>query len=196
MAVLGWLERGARVMRAIGLGRLVNLLGERVGALFSRRVVTVDGLRLAGNHAGHLYYLRELRDGRESCLVRLARDAVRPGDLAVDGGAHLGYVSLQLARAGASVKAYEPNARVQPALRRNILRNGYADRIELVQRALGSERATGRLTFTGGGDASTLSARDGEDAFDVEVVCLDDELGDYTPMLVKLDLEGWELEAA
>lgn len=124
-------------------------------------------------------------------LARTVRAAVVPGRRAVDGGAHLGFVSLLMDRAGARVTAFEPAAGLQAALRANLARNGRPDAVEVRREALGS--GAGQLFLSPEGSSATLARGVGEP---VAVVALDDVMPpDDPPALVKLDLEGWEVEA-
>ena len=199
--ILEWLERGGRLLRAAGLGTLVDRIGPFAGKAASRFEVEIDGLRLVGNHVGQLYYLREIAEqGRESFFVDLIRHLTPSGGAAVDGGAHIGYVTLQLARAVGEeghVWAFEPNPEVQATLRENIRRNGCASRVTVVPKALGAEAASTRFHISGGGDTSSLvDPGTTRRAVDVDVVSLDDELDpSVVPDVVKLDLEGGELYA-
>jgi len=192
------MERGAAVLRRVGLGRVVEAVGARVASTDFE--VEVDGLRLAGDHIGQLYYVREvLESGREGYFVELVREASQPGATVLEAGAHIGYVTLQAARAvgpTGRVIAFEPNPRTLPVLRRNVEANGFADRVEIVEVALGS--APGRASFflTPAGDESSLH-RDAapEDVVDVEVDTADARLGDTHVDVVKIDVEGGEVEA-
>lgn len=195
------LEVGGRSLRRVGLGPLVDRLGPALGGRAARFEVEVDGLRLTGNHVGQLYYLRELAQARrEVFFTELLVGALRPGRSAVDGGAHIGYMTLQLARAagpGGGVVAFEPNAEVRPVLALNVRRNGLADRVRISAKALGSAPGAAVLQVLGGGDASRLSpSARGRDVVPVEVTCLDRELADEpVPDVVKLDVEGAEVAA-
>ena len=81
------MERGAAVLRRVGLGRVVEAVGARVASTDFE--VEVDGLRLAGDHLGQLYYVREvLESGREGYFVELVREAARPGATVLEAGAH------------------------------------------------------------------------------------------------------------
>jgi FkbM family methyltransferase len=197
--VLGWLERGAAALRRLGLGGVVERIGPAVGALVARRPVTVNGLRLAGSHVGQLYYLRELERGRDRFLARLLAALAPPGGVAVDAGAHIGYLTLELARAvgvDGRVYALEPDPAAAAALRSNLRRNRLGDRVIVVEQALGAEPGTAVLHLAGGGEASSLAELPGFHArLDVRVTPLDELVGDAAVDLVKLDVEGAELEA-
>lgn len=192
------MERGASVLRRVGLGRVVDAVGARVASTDFE--VEIDGLRLTGDHIGQLYYVREvLESGREGYFVELVREAARPGTTVVEAGAHIGYVTLQAARAvgpSGRVVAFEPNPRTLPVLRRNLEANGFDDRVEVVAVALGS--APGRASFflTAAGDESSLHG-DAEpgDVVQVEVDTGDARLGDTDAGVVKLDVEGGEVDA-
>ena len=193
------LERGAAILRRLGLGRLVDAVGARVASSFDFEL-KVDGLRLAGSHIGHLYYLRELVDaGREEYLVELLRDAARPGATVLDAGAHIGYLTLQAARAvgrSGHVIALEPNPNTLDVLRRNIDANPVGAPVTVRAVALGASPGRRPLFVTAAGDTSSLhpQAIHGEQ-IEVEVVTGDAVLDGGAVDVVKLDLEGGEVDA-
>jgi FkbM family methyltransferase len=194
------LERGSAVLRRAGLSPLVDRAGGAAGRLLAARPTTVGGVRVAGNHAGHLYYLRELAEGRDRFLVELLVRATPPGGVAVDAGAHIGYLTVHLARAvgpEGRVFAFEPEAGARNALARNVARNGVAGQVEVVPDALGPGPGRAVLHVAGGGEASSLAPVSGERATaGVDVVALDDLLADEQRVdVVKLDLEGGETAA-
>jgi FkbM family methyltransferase len=199
-ALLRLLETGARSLRRVGLGALVDRVAPALGGAVARTTVDVRGLRLAGSHVGHLYYLRELADeGRDRFLVDVMCACIPPGSVAVDGGAHIGYLTLELARAVGEqghVWAFEPDPGVASALAANIARNGLGSRVSVVPKALGSSPTGAVLHLSGGGETSSLVGPvTSRGSVPVEVVALDDELPDISPDMIKLDLEGWEVEA-
>jgi FkbM family methyltransferase len=123
-----------------------------------------------------------------------------PGGVAIDGGAHIGYLTVHLARAVGSegrVYAFEPEAGARAALAGNLERNGVADRVTVVPQALGAGPGRATLHVGGGGETSTLAPLEGERATaGVDVVALDDILPPELEIaVVKLDLEGSETAA-
>jgi FkbM family methyltransferase len=63
----------------------------------------------------------------------------RPGTVAVDAGAHIGFVSMLLARAvgeGGRVESFECDPRIVPRLREHVALNGFGERIEVNERAV------------------------------------------------------------
>jgi FkbM family methyltransferase len=126
------------------------------------------------------------------------RTLLRPGDLAVDVGANLGWFSLVMAAAvapGGEVWAVEPMPPILPALKRNLELNDSLG-VRLFEVALGKSSGTAELHVFSGlphGHAS-VSTLDRSDytAHAVERRTLDELLGGRTPAFVKLDVEGSE----
>lgn len=195
MSALRGLERGAAVLRRAGLGPLVDRVRGRALQGLGTVAVDVFGVRLSGEMQAHGHYLRELTEsGREGELVRLFRDALRPGGLAVDVGAHLGLFSLIAADAGSEVVAFEPNPRTLPHLRRNL--EPVAARVTVVERAVAAVEEARVFHVAAAGDTSSLVA--GDDAVEqvtVRTVRGDDVLAGRQVDAMKIDVEGAELEA-
>ena len=128
-------------------------------------------------------------------LALMAR-CVRPGGVVYDLGAHAGYYSLAAARAvgpGGRVFAFEPDATNLDDLRFHVARNGLKQ-IEIVPHPVGLKHGdlvgfgAGASSFEGhvvaGGDLRLVSI-DGWRA----------ETNAPPPNFVKMDVEGFELEA-
>jgi len=197
LAILGALERVAGAARRAGLGRVVDRIAPLVGRRFERFELDVDGVRLAGVDLAQLHYVRELREQRrERTFVRLLREAVPPGGTVLEGGAHLGFVTVHAARAagpGGRVVVFEPNPAVHGVLRENLAANGVAGWVDVHGGALGAR--TGRTRLYASGDTSSLFvAAPTAEPVDVEVVRADDVV-DGRVDVIKLDVEGGELEA-
>ena len=175
------------------MDRIAPLVGRR----FERFELDVDGVRLAGVDLAQLHYVRELREQRrERTFVRLLREAVPPGGTVLEGGAHLGFVTVHAARAagpGGRVVVFEPNPAVHGVLRENLAANGVSDRVEVIAKALGE--ASGTARFFVRADESSLYEPSGEaETTEVDVVRAD-ELLDGPVDVVKLDVEGAEVAA-
>jgi len=192
------LGRAGGLLRRLGLGRLVDRAGGLVARLAGRER-TVDGLTLSVGHVGHLHYVAELADGtRERLLLEELVRACRPATMVLEAGAHIGFLTMQAARAvGAEgvVVAFEANPRTIHVLERNLRRNGLADRVEVVPVALGSEPGRSRFVVRGGGDESSFYG-DGA-AIEVDVTTVDAWLENHPTALrpvsvVKVDVEGAE----
>jgi FkbM family methyltransferase len=118
----------------------------------------------------------------------------------VEAGAHMGYVTLQSARAAGPtghVFAFEANPRAVPLIERNLADNGFDDRVTVVPLALGDVAGRHAFYLSGGGDTSSLHQPEGEsERIDVSVTTLDAWLDPAVLVdVVKLDIEGGEVAA-
>lgn len=187
------LRTGARVA--------VSLLCKRVPSL-RRPVVGVGlGVRMRadlGTALGLSLYRYGVEAERD---VALCCRVLRPGDTFVDGGANVGMFSIPAAaRVGREgrVLAFEPVPGTAARLRENAALNGFSW-VEVREEAIAA--AAGEREFVMlGGDAAGLSSftpkhRGGGDVRRVRTVTLDEVVGEGPVRLVKLDLEGAEVEA-
>ncbi|HKU40260.1 MAG TPA: FkbM family methyltransferase [Polyangiales bacterium] len=121
---------------------------------------------------------------------------LRPGDLFVDVGANVGsYTVLAAKVAGARVVAFEPIASTFQALADNIALNAISDRVEARRECVG--RSSGVVKMSANLDTvNHVLTEQAPDATSIEVplVSLDEALTE-APFLIKLDVEGYELEA-
>ena len=201
LRLLSILEHGARLLRRVGLGRIVDGVAGRVAPIVGTFAIEVDGLQLEGDHIGQLYYVRELAEtGREAYFVEQLTAAAAPGATVLEGGAHIGYLTLQAARSvgpDGEVVCFEPNPRTVPVLERNVAANGFQERVRIVPAALGRAHGRAELHITGGGDTSSLhGAAAAGDVVAVEVTTADSALpAPATVDVVKLDVEGAEVAA-
>jgi len=121
-----------------------------------------------------------------------------PGDVVIDAGANIGtYTLLAASRVGPSgrVIAFEPAPVALARLRENVAHNRLGQ-VEAHGAAVGIR--PGRATMQSSSDVSnSLVAVPGVTGATtvVEVVRLDDVVGDARPALLKLDVEGYELQA-
>jgi FkbM family methyltransferase len=201
LTALRVLERGASVLRRIGLGPIVDRVGRRIAPSVGTFDVEIDGLRLHGDHIGQLYYVRELLESdREATFVGLLKSSIGEGMTVVEAGAHMGYVTLQSARAAGPtgrVLAFEPNPRAVPLIERNLAVNGLAARATVVPLALADIPGRRAFYLSGGGDTSSLHAPESaSERIEVDVTTLDTWLDPAVRVdVVKLDIEGGEAAA-
>ena len=104
---------------------------------------------------GHYMYLDRhdslalsLHHTHEPFQTEVVEGLVKPGDVVVDAGAHIGYYALIAARrvgAQGRVLAFEPSPIANVLLRRNVMANGYSARTEIHEAAL--HRARERVQF-------------------------------------------------
>ncbi len=158
------------------------------------------GLRFEGNPAVDANVL-------EMLLLRYAKPALAPvldaaltaGAIFADVGANLGLYTLWAARivgATGCVHAFEPVPDVRTCLARNVALNDLAN-VRIVAAGVGAQ--PGRTVLYRLPSASGVTSRYREDkqhAVEVDVTTLDAEFGDGAapPVLVKVDVEGMEVE--
>ena len=119
--------------------------------------------------------------------------ALRPSDLFVDVGANVGsYTVLAGAAIGARCESFEPVPSTFAHLQRNVDLNGMQARVQLHQAGVGREPGT--LRFSADEDTTNHVVAEGE-GVSVPVVTLDDAIQEDGPLVLKMDVEGWETEA-
>ena len=165
-----------------------------------RRSVRVGGARFGASSFDRLVYLVLQKfgfmgnDGR-----KFFAQHIRPGMRVVEAGANLGVFTLQLSKLvgpEGKVFAFEPDPALYAALQKNLDRNGMKN-VTTIPRALGSRTARlGLKTFgLNSGDTRLCDDATEAGATPVDVVTMDDALVGESVDFVKLDVQGWELEA-
>ncbi|MBA2383121.1 MAG: FkbM family methyltransferase [Actinobacteria bacterium] len=197
LVILSALERLAALARRLRLGFLVDALAPHLSRPFERFALDVGGVRLHGTDLAQLHYVRELAEqGRERTFVELLANDIPRGGVVLEGGAHLGFITVHAARAvgpEGRVIAFEPNGSVHNVLRANLEENGVAERVDIVPFALGER--TGKARFYASGDTSSLFGPSSAAAtVEVDVVRGDEAVSGPVD-LVKLDVEGAEVAA-
>lgn len=117
---------------------------------------------------------------------------LRPGDLFVDVGANIGsYTILASAVCGARSIAIEPDPGTVQSLKRNIEENAIGDRVTIIEAAVGA--SAGTVRFTIGRDTTNRVATDIDGVTrEVKVCTLDEISTNELPVLIKMDVEGYE----
>ena len=142
----------------------------------------------------------------EPDLLRAVQDFAEPGTVVCDVGANLGYVSLAIARVigpAGQVIAFEPLPANFSRLQVNLGLNPEGQRIRPVEAAVGSRSSRSLFLLHASGGMGKLDGSSGRqfeyaDSLEVQVVCLDDWVyltGEAAPALVKIDIEGGEVQA-
>lgn len=118
--------------------------------------------------------------------------------LVVDVGANIGNHTVFFAKVlGLRTLAVEPNPAALHLLRRNLALNAIEDRVELYAVALGARRVRGRMLDddpVNMGRARITAAGEAATEADAPVECLDDIVGSRTVELLKIDVEGMEVQ--
>lgn len=126
-------------------------------------------------------------DYHQQDTVELLSAFVTPEKIFVDGGAHIGTITIPLARKAARTIAYEADARTAEILRQNVMRNGVS--AEVRQKGIGAEAGRGEMLSVREGNAGAHMLAVGSGV--VDIVTLDAELERFD--VLKLDVEGMEL---
>jgi FkbM family methyltransferase len=117
---------------------------------------------------------------------------LRKNDLFLDIGANIGsYTVLASSVCGARSIAIEPDPGTVVLLRRNVEANGIADRVEIIETALGA--ASGVARFSIGLDTTNRVVADtSQNSREVRLASLDSIVGHRRPTMIKIDVEGYE----
>jgi len=161
------------------------------------------GARLFVDLSDHVIGLNIVRGRYEVDEVRYVRGILKPGDTAIDAGAHIGFFTMQMAAmvgAGGVVHAFEPFDDNADLLERSIRENGFEGRIVFQKAAVGAATGTATLTFpvetlnTGGAYLlrDGTSPLPGNRTKSVPVVALDDLTIRRPVRFIKMDVEGAE----
>lgn len=178
------------------------------GDITVRHSLTGDRMRL--HSFRHRQYWVHGRS-RESATMAMFKRLIRSGDVVYDVGGHIGFISLyfaQLAGANSSIIVFEPGENNLRYLRHNVVNKAS---IRVVPKALGEVSGKGVLyleDLTGQNNSlipdyellhlnEHNAVRAEVVAQEIEVVSLDEFVsqGGPVPDFVKIDVEGFELEA-
>ena len=162
-------------------------------------IVEASGHLLEVDPADRLLGARLRRRGVWSkAETKLYERCLRPGNVVVDCGAHVGYFTLIFARSvgpTGQVLAFEPEPRSFRLLERNVRRNGY-DNVATIQEALSRDRGQAPLSVATGnlGDHRLGRRLAGRETITVRTTTLDAHLARSArpPDFLKLDVQGSE----
>jgi FkbM family methyltransferase len=167
--------------------------------LWHRRV-RVHGAVLAASSLDRFVYLVLQKFGRMGGAERaFLTEHIRPGMNVVEAGANLGVFTLLLSRLvgpEGKVFAFEPDRALYATLLKNLEYNAVRNVVPIA-RALGAVPARLLLKTYGlnSGDNRLCVDPAETGAIPVDVVTLDEALAGQRIDFVKLDVQGWELEA-
>jgi FkbM family methyltransferase len=169
-----------------------------------KELETLHGpVRLFVDLADHVIGLNIVRGHYEALEIELVRRVLKPGDTAVDVGAHIGFFTMQMAASVGSaghVYAFEPFGAHAELLERSIAENRFEGRVTFRPAAVGATSGTATLTFPletlNSGGAYLLregtAPLAGNLTATVPLVALDDLELRRPVRLIKMDVEGAE----
>jgi FkbM family methyltransferase len=190
-----WVDRSALVIRAARWMR-EHITGSAVVVVTEQ----IDGHQI---QVGSDYIDLLKGEGYEKGTTKVFTELVKEGMNVVDMGANIGYYTLLAARRvgpHGRVYAFEPEPQNFKLLAENIRLNGY-ENVVAVQKAVSNETGAAALflSLRGSGSHSLLPSRDyGKETIAIETVTLDEffeKEGSPTIQVIKMDVEGWEIEA-
>jgi FkbM family methyltransferase len=199
--LMTWLLRNPRWLPVAALGRLRRALPRRSDTVRSARDGVAFDIDLSfGEMTAAMY-----RGTYAMPVVHLIRSLLQPGDVFIDAGANIGYLSaVAAARVGTTgaVHCFEPVAGYCNALAAFAAANP-RHRIVVNRVALGEAAGRARIDVRGAANIGGNTMVPGllppdrcERSEDVEVTRLDDYLekhGIDDVALIKIDVEGYEL---
>jgi FkbM family methyltransferase len=186
------LNRGSR-LRALQDYAIWNM----ARFLMDARIVVklTDGLEIIlsrKENYGSAVYVHGIADYSE--MLFLAH-LLRKEDLFVDVGGNVGMYSVWVAGVtGARAMTFEPVPSTYEKLLRNIRLNGLEGRIEAHRAAVGQETGSVNMTSNHGGLDHVVETQT-EASVQVPVVRLDDACHGRSPTAMKIDVEGYEMNA-
>src|SRR5262245_8272662 len=160
-------------------------------------------VRLFVDLADHVIGLPIVRDQYERDEIAFVRRLLKPGDIALDVGAHIGFFTIEMADIvgpGGRVFAFEPLDTNAELLERSIAENRFEERVVFERAAVGATSGSATLTFPvetlNSGGAYLL--RDGSSPLTgnlerkVALVALDEFKLPHPIRFIKMDVEGAE----
>jgi FkbM family methyltransferase len=152
----------------------------------SRLILSPNSPAATGNYYGGLIEFSDM-----SFVIH----TLRPDDFFVDVGANIGsFTTLASVVSKAKCLSFEPTPITYARLMDNIRLNGTDDRVEARCQGVGGKAGTLRFIVDQGPTNHILQEGEpyGGAVEEVSVVTLDDAVGDRTPTVIKIDVEGFE----
>lgn len=184
------------------LASVLNLIPPRYAIALKRRIAPVGTLdypraTLTMTLDSWVQIMRLGSCAKEPETVAWIERCVQPGDVFCDIGANVGAYSLIAAARGAQVVAIEPSPTTFAALCRNIVLNGFEERVTPIHAALGPRTEVVRFAFKsldpGAADHDGLTG--GAEAFPLLCYRLDELVERFAlpaPAHIKIDVDGAE----
>jgi FkbM family methyltransferase len=120
---------------------------------------------------------------------------LRPGDVFLDVGANVGVFTILALAAGANAIAVEPGSAAFAALERNVRSNGYLDRVDFRKVAVSDHIGHAKFSYCGASPTNHLIVDEEPNSIEVPLTTLDAIVDGRPIVLLKIDIEGFELPA-
>lgn len=129
-------------------------------------------------------------------MLRALSLGISEKDLVIDVGANIGNHALYLASVvGCYVHAFEPNRRLHEPLSRSVIKNGFSDRMTIFGFGVGAKKSKAVLDGINEDNLGAQSLKIIEDeSSGIDIFPLDDFAFDKTVAVIKVDVEGMELD--
>ena len=142
------------------------------------------------------YSLRYVSEIYEPQAWTYMMNAVQPGDIIADIGAHIGLYTVALAnRVGplGQIFAFEPDTKNSSVLKEMVLLNKVTDRVKIIEEAVSdSNGVTGFVSGLESG--SHLNSSNGQYVHKISCIRLDTFFANKNLNILKIDVEGYEGE--
>jgi FkbM family methyltransferase len=203
-AALAVLGTCARLLRALHAEGLLHWARDR----FDGALVRAERPILRGSSGGvelrgflrHRSFLADVTAGiHEPFVIDTLLAELRPGACFVDVGAHLGLYTLRAApliAPGGRIVAFEADPYTAAALVANVRRAGLAN-VRVVAKAVSDHPGSTDFWLSSGTYSSSLYRRPGTASVDhahVEATTIDAEVEPASDLVLKIDVEGAELD--
>lgn len=131
---------------------------------------------------------------REPCFMWILKNEAC-GCLGLDVGANIGYTTLYLCRGMDKVIAIEPDPRSRKLLIKNVEVNGFKDSTEIYDFAISDKSGRQTICLADKPNLSTLCDRADMKGQKREVLTRSIDSLDVLPSFIKMDIEGYEVQA-
>lgn len=166
---------------------------------FNKRLPFTQKIKISLDVTQRTQLIQYLKSQYEPHIVKLAQSLLRPGDLVIDVGAHVGYFSLYFSHCvgeRGQVISFEPFLVNFDRLKFNVEQNGLKN-VTLVNKALSNKVGTSNLQINQKNDGGhSVCDKAQENSCAIEVSTFDKELMDQglkKVRFVKMDVEGHEM---
>ena len=157
-----------------------------------KEVITIEGIKFLGIVENivevHVTNIPE---------IEFCKREIKKGDTVIDAGANIGYFTLffsKLVGEEGKVIAFEPDPINFDILKKNIEQNRITN-VELVKKGISNKNESMKLYKSAvSGGHSLIKNEWGKEFTTIQTVTLDDYFNDQKIDLIKIDVEGFELE--